>query len=524
MAKICEIYETGGQIMPQASIKPGVDCIAQYSEDSQWYRASIEEVTPEGAKVLFVDYANKEVIPFDKIKELHEDVCNLPAQAFRVKLLAAVEKTYTPEEFAGFESAVEAKAFEAEFVGLTGSTYEILMKEVGEGQVYLNEKYCDGADLMKAKELVRNKSRKSQVKGPRESGSLPDYAPMDLKWKEPAVDLEGKLEIMVTWAMNPHNFYCQSLKAEKEFRQMMNNIQKTYAGRTPIDEPLEVGSAVMAVFADDGAIYRAEILELNKLKGNVVRYVDFGNRAMVDIKKTFRVEKQFLEMPKQAFNCTLKNVVPINGGSWNKTNSQEIDRLFNAEKLECCFYEVKDNKYSVGVMIEGKDMAGILVEKGLAEFAVTATVPEEKSAVSHEKSVVSQEKSVVSKEKSGVSKDKPAVSKPALTAEPVGTTENAGDVGTVGDVGPAGDISVEIISEQQPVRIDISRLEGQRLGVKVSNVEGTGRFHVLLPSAGDCEKGVAEFMAGKDAKVRYIMDLYCVLGEFFEAFIILVVM
>ncbi|XP_015114623.1 maternal protein tudor isoform X2 [Diachasma alloeum] len=456
MMKISAIYKSGGEAIPQASIKPGTDCIAQFSEDSEWYRATVEEVSPSGAKVRFVDYANCEVVPFDKIKGIKEEVCKLPAQAVRVKLLAAVEKNWDPMEIDAFTSALELKPLEAEFVGLERKIYTVLLREVVDGvpqTQYINEQYSNGADLMGAKELSRNRSRKStQSRRPR--SAPPDYAPMDQKWKDLAVDLEERLEVMVTWSMNPHNFYCQSLKAEEEFKKMMHDIQRAYVGRTPVEEPLEVGTAVIAVFADDGAFYRAEVLELNKLRGNIVRYVDFGNCAMVETKKTFRVERQFMEMPKQAFNCTLKNVIPVSGNNWTKSNSHEIDKLFNVERFKCCFHEVKDNKYTVSMMFEGKDLAGIMVERGLADFAVSSSVVEEPEVVK--------------------SRDSAAVGQPE--------EEGSGH-------------------EQQPVRIDISRLEGQTLRVKVSNVEGPGRFHVLLPSAGECEKGVADFMDGKSAEV-----------------------
>ncbi|XP_063978120.1 maternal protein tudor-like isoform X2 [Diachasmimorpha longicaudata] len=456
MMKISDSYKMKGHVLSQTSIKPGTDCVAQFSEDSEWYRATVEEVTPTGAKVRFVDYANCEVVPFDKIQGIKEEVCKLPAQAVRVKLLAANEKIWDPIEIDAFTSALELKPLEAEFVGLENKIYTILLREVVDGvpqKEYINERYSNGTDLMEAKELSRNKSRKAnQSRRPR--ASAPDYAPMNQKWKDSSVDLGGPLEVMVTWCLNPHNFYCQPLAAEEEFKQMMNDIQRVYAGRTPVEEPLEVGTAVIAVFADDGAYYRAEILELNKLRGNIIRYIDFGNCAMVETKKTFRVEKQFMEMPKQAFNCTLKNVVPVSGNNWTKSNSHEIDKLFNVEKFECCIHEIKDNKYTVSLMFEEKDLAGIMVEKGLADFAVSSTVVEEPEVVK--------------------SKDSAAV----------GQAEKAASA-----------------HEQPTVRIDISRLEGQTIRVKVSNVEGPERFHILLPSAGECEKGVVDFMAGKSAEV-----------------------
>lgn len=130
----------------------------------------------------------------------------------------------------------------------------------------------------------------------------------------------------------------------------------------------------MAVYSDDGALYRAEILELNKARGNIVRYVDFGNTAMVEQRQTYRVEKKYMKIPKQAAKCSLKNIIPANGTNWAKSNKQEIEKCFQAETIECTFHEQKDGKYLVSLKTEDVDIAGLLVEKSLASFAVSAHV------------------------------------------------------------------------------------------------------------------------------------------------------
>lgn len=130
----------------------------------------------------------------------------------------------------------------------------------------------------------------------------------------------------------------------------------------------------MAIFADDGALYRAEVLDLNKARGNIVRYIDFGNCAMVETRNTYRVEKRFMKLPKQAVNCSLKNIVSANGSSWSKANNQEIDKCFDADSYECSFHEISDGKYTVSLSNNGVDVAGSMVDKSIASFAVSGPV------------------------------------------------------------------------------------------------------------------------------------------------------
>lgn len=123
---------------------------------------------------------------------------------------------------------------------------------------------------------------------------------------------------------------------------------------------------MIAFFSDDGALYRAEIKELNKLRGHIVQYVDFGNCAMVDPSKIYPVEKRFAVLPKQAMHCTLKDIRPVAGADWSKANKHEIDRYFDADKYRCTFHGTGDGKYSISLSDKGKDIGESIVAAGLA--------------------------------------------------------------------------------------------------------------------------------------------------------------
>lgn len=75
-----------------------------------------------------------------------------------------------------------------------------------------------------------------------------------------------------------------------------------------------------------------------------------------------------MHLPKQAFQCSLLNIAPLKGLNWSKVNKKAIDNCFNAEKYECVFHNIKNNKYSISLIINGKDVANMLVEQNLASF------------------------------------------------------------------------------------------------------------------------------------------------------------
>ncbi|XP_008556334.1 maternal protein tudor isoform X2 [Microplitis demolitor] len=448
MDKIAQLYETGGNNLHQSNAKVGVSCIAQYSEDLKWYRAVIQSVESTGVTVRFVDYGNIEIVSFDKIKELEADLAKLPVQAINCKLLGASKTTWDTNEVNEFTLLTDMKLLEAEFIAQENDVYEVLIREVVNNEPigpYINETYCNPADLSQAKEVAKNESRSSRGSKPAPHVSSTNYAPLERKWSEPAINLSVEEDVIVTWLTNPDNFYCQLLRTSKDFRTMMNEIQKIYARRQPAQDNIPIGSSVIAIFADDGAFYRAEVIKIKS--GNYeVRYVDFGNTATVKSREIFRVDEKFMDLPKQAVLCCLKNVVPRGGTGWSNADHNEIDRLFNVDQLRCCFNEVTNGKYLVSMTNNGIDVADTLVKKGLAEYpsVPSANIP--------------------------------------LTKEIHEPEENAD-------------------SGHHLSQIDISYLRGQVLRVKVSKVENVNKFYIQLPSAEASEKIINDFMANQNQEM-----------------------
>nr|XP_034196257.1 maternal protein tudor-like isoform X2 [Osmia lignaria]XP_034196258.1 maternal protein tudor-like isoform X2 [Osmia lignaria] len=444
MENIASIYEEGGELLKESEILSGVYCIAQYSVDLKWYRALIKSVEGNSATVQFVDYGNIETVEFDKIKVIQEEFLKLPAQAVHCKLLGLKDDALDNSRVKDFEDKVTEKTLEAEFIIEENGRYCVLLREVIEGwptNTFINEEFCKNIDLQKAKEDALFSRKTSPTT---KQFNLPDYASSDAKWTTISDILGTTKDAIITWFTNPNNFYCQVLDNETEFRTMMNEIQKIYVGREPVPSyTLQIGSSVIAIFSEDGALYRAEILELNKLNGHLVQYIDFGNSAVVNTNKIYPVEKKLMHLPKQAVHCSLLNIVPKDNQGWLKINTAAIDNCFNADRFECVFHDLKDDKYLISLSNNGNDVAATLVEKDLATFA--------------------------------------SESKSDAAVEGSDTTTSA--------VSP----NVE--------RVDINLLSGQVLRVKVSSVENASKFYVQLPSASECETRINSYMANKDPEV-----------------------
>lgn len=361
MTKITEIYENGGIIISQATAKPGVTCVAQYSQDFTWYRAMIESIQPTGAEIRFVDYGNTELVSFDKLKQLQPDLAKLPTQAIACRLLGVGSKTWNDTELMQFTTLTDGKRLEAEFIAVENNIYEVLIREINEDK-YINEDLLPGVDLLTVYELTKNKSRPSRVKMVPTAAA--DYP---VAWIEHTTNIGSEEEVMVTWIQNPDNFYVQCIRWGNEFREMMKEIQKVYHKRTHITDQIDIGTPVMAVFAEDGAIYRAEVVDI-KPAGVVVKYVDFGNRALVQKHEVYRVDKEFMKLPQLGIHCALKGVKSPAGKSWDKFNTEDAAELLLVDGIHCVFSEAQGKKFIVELKSDGQDLAAVLVKKGVADF------------------------------------------------------------------------------------------------------------------------------------------------------------
>ncbi|KAI4503981.1 hypothetical protein M0802_000452 [Mischocyttarus mexicanus] len=425
MENIASIYENGGDTLKHSEIKPEKYCIAQYSEDLKWYRAVIKSIEKQQAVVKFVDYGNVETVNLDKIKSIQEQFLKLPMQTIKCKLFAVKDQIWDSNMIESFSNKIDGKVLEAEFIKKENNRYEVMLREIIEnvpGSKYINEDFFVGTDIMKLREEALDQIKQTGTTA--EQFNIYDYVSSNSKWAEEQIELNSCKDVIITWFINPKNFYCQTLDKELEFRNMMNEIQKLYVNRKPIMHTLQIGLPVIAIFSEDKALYRAEIIESKSDEEYIVQYIDFGNRSLVNKNNIYQVERKLMQLPKQAYYCSLLNIKPFVNSKWSEVNTQAIDDCFNADKYECLFHNIENDKYIVSLNNCEQDVARTLVHKNLASYVVpdTTTMPVEDNSIN------------------------------------------------------------ELEKQLEVQQIDIGLLNGQTLKVKVCNVESASKFHIEISS------------------------------------------
>lgn len=86
---------------------------------------------------------------------------------------------------------------------------------------------------------------------------------------------------------------------------------------------------------------------------------------MVEPRNIYPVERKYMKLPKQAIFCALKNIAPVPGSKW----STELTKFFGAEKFDCIFHELKNDKYLISLTNNGIDIGSALVDKNMAVFS-----------------------------------------------------------------------------------------------------------------------------------------------------------
>ncbi|KAJ2943611.1 hypothetical protein O0L34_g16719 [Tuta absoluta] len=193
---------------------------------------------------------------------------------------------------------------------------------------------------------------------------LSDPISLETPFAEPIVEAGAQHEVSVTWIISPESFYTQILTLQPKFLEMMHSIPELYKGVKSYTGIVPVGASVLARYPADGVLYRAEVVSVQPFSKFIVRYVDFGNKQLVDAKDIWQLDKQLMELPKMAVHCSLLGVAPKDG-EW-KANP-EIDLCFNAPRYQCVFQECgQEGQWKVYLWNNSVSVADTLVEKQLA--------------------------------------------------------------------------------------------------------------------------------------------------------------
>ncbi|XP_038056749.1 tudor domain-containing 6-like [Patiria miniata] len=350
----------------QAGSIQGLPCIAKFSDDEQWYRATVLAEKGDTVDVFFIDYGNKESVPRDQIKVLTSDFSSLPAQAVKCALALIPESSASDDAaVAEFENAVlEGEALTAEFISRKGTAWIIRLLNDG-------EPVAEALGIKLQDEISESAEQA--------------LTPRSLSYTWTPLKARQVVEVFVTTVNSPEDFWCQFAKSEDDLNVVMDNIQSLVIpmgeNPRPQDMQLRPGHACLAQCTQDGFWYRSEVTEV---VGDAVKvlFVDTGKTETVSCSKVRAIEADFLKLPRQSFRCQLAGASPRQQ-QWDQDaadafKKMSCDHSLMADILKVVRTEEDAVTRAIVSLQDGAvSLSDLLVEKGLAEAVEVPQYAEE---------------------------------------------------------------------------------------------------------------------------------------------------
>lgn len=339
MEKLDSHYSEDGGI---AVSKPvvGQACVAQYSVDNAWYRATLIKIQSNGYEVQFIDYGNTEVVIPNFVCVAEPRFLDLPPQAIECSLSISGNQQHLKDALADL---ILEKELMMKVLSITKSQVTV---ELLEGSQSIT-------DLLKQQVM-------SGVSG----GGLVTLIPAK------KIPMYAMVKAFVSVVLTPSKFYIQLAGIDEELDSLMSRITSVYAkGDIPTITKPTVGMDCVALYQEDQQWYRGNITLVQGAQCNVL-FVDYGNEEPVASNFIKELSSQVADVPIMAYECSLNGV---DCDCWTESAIQLFESLVIDKELECTF--VGSN--SVSLKCNEEDIADKLVSAGYGKkiSSLSAALP-----------------------------------------------------------------------------------------------------------------------------------------------------
>ncbi|XP_047409462.1 tudor domain-containing protein 1 isoform X5 [Sciurus carolinensis] len=339
------LSEHCGQVSPRSDFYPTIGdiCCARFSEDDQWYRASVlAYASEESVLVGYVDYGNFEILSLTRLCPIIPKLLELPMQAIKC-VLAGVKPSlgiWTPEAICLMKKIVQNKMVTVKVVDkLENSSLVELTDESLTPSVSVTRVLIDAGFAVEEKESATDQP--SGMKKASVPLGVEEVNPLEWTWVELAVD--QTVDVVVCMMYNPGEFYCHVLKEDalKKLNDLNKSLAEYCQQKLPNGFKAEIGQPCCAFFTGDGNWYRALVKEILP-SGNVkVHFVDYGNVEEVTTDELQVLPSKFLQLPFQGVQCWLADIQPRNK-HWTKETIARFQICVAGIKLQARVVEITE--------------------------------------------------------------------------------------------------------------------------------------------------------------------------------------
>uniref|UniRef100_A0A3B4B1X5 Tudor domain containing 1 n=1 Tax=Periophthalmus magnuspinnatus TaxID=409849 RepID=A0A3B4B1X5_9GOBI len=361
---------------------PVVDevCAVQFSCDMNWYRGLVQNLAADqnSAQVLYIDFGNKEKVPFERIKPLTAKLQQFGPCAIECCIAEVVPVA----------DAWSGKCCIAVRMLLEGKTLTVKVLDI------MQNGLVHAVDIMLSRNTLSSFLLEHEYAVKKTVNKTPTEQDIDMKnasmenfnchsngkndnlWAHVPESLTqavgDSFSAVVTHFQSPEKIVVQ--KVENATIHNLQMMLRDHCNKVPASSYFRPapGTVCCALFSDK-QWYRAKILAYSSEKRVCVGYLDFGNSEDVDLSNLRPITPSLLDVPMQAMTCGLV-VQPI-GENWSEECLVALQRRVSNRILRIEIQGPHEGKALVTIIDEVSDpqtnISELLIAAG---FAVPAVV------------------------------------------------------------------------------------------------------------------------------------------------------
>ncbi|KAI7802289.1 tudor domain-containing 6-like [Triplophysa rosa] len=287
---------------------------AVFPDDNSWYRAAVRKNTGDTIDVEFVDFGNTAAVSPSKICQLEHSFASFPRYDIHCSLNK--QNVDSTDQASSFKQVIEENVDKVvcTFVKLSGAVWEVTLDVNG---VVLGSTCKD--ESPPTAEL-----KSTSVKQMSDVTTCTYY-------KNPDLSVGQMIDGYASVIKGPQLFWCQYATDKlQEIADVLQNVGDVLEN-TMKEDSLTVGSAGIALFAEDDLWYRAKVTTRDHDTLSVT-FVDYGNESKVNVGDVRALPSKLSDIPPQAFDCQLEGF-DVSKGFWDENADDEFYELVNDKLL-----------------------------------------------------------------------------------------------------------------------------------------------------------------------------------------------
>ena len=352
---------------------------AMFSQDGAWYRGEVLETSADSCRVRFIDYGNIEIVQLCNMAECPRDFISFPILATHCCLHGVTpptgSSTWTDGAIQLFKKLSSDTLLQAVIVNPNAPIPSLkLTNTSNSGNVDLAAQLIvEGVAAASSTPPRKDSPKQKQVWDSIKPGSA-SFTKVKSLQKISLPSNNESFSLLVTEVYSPDEFYIQILDSCDKLSELSSSLNEYFSSnKSPsLSSPPSAGSLVCAMFSQDGAWYRGEVLETSADSCRV-RFIDYGNIEIVQLCDMAECPCDFVSFPILATHCCLHGLTPPTGdATWSASATQLLKEMSTDRIIQGAVVDCFRSLPSIQLQdISGVDLASKLVSKGVAVTKVS---------------------------------------------------------------------------------------------------------------------------------------------------------